>query len=90
VIASDANWSPIRTGTGFFISADGELLTNLHVVQGATHISARTDKGSIFAFERAFAESADSDVALLKFRVLCEDEPVRESDNTTLPFTTMT
>ena len=28
VIASDANWSPIRTGTGFFISADGELLTN--------------------------------------------------------------
>jgi tetratricopeptide (TPR) repeat protein len=68
VIASDANWSPIRTGTGFFVSADGDLLTNFHVIQGATHISARTDKGSIFVFERAIAESADSDVALLKFQ----------------------
>jgi tetratricopeptide (TPR) repeat protein len=68
VIASDANWAPVRTGTGFFISADGELLTNFHVVRGATHISARTDKGSIFVFERAIAESADSDVALLKFQ----------------------
>src|SRR5258708_7544072 len=68
VIASDANWSPIRTGTGFFISADGELLTNVHVIQGATHISARTDKGAIFVFERVIAGSADSDVALLKFQ----------------------
>jgi tetratricopeptide (TPR) repeat protein len=68
VIASDANWSPIRTGTGFFVSADGDLLTNFHVIQGATHITARTDKGAIFVFERVLAESADSDVALLKFQ----------------------
>jgi len=68
VVASDANWSPIRTGTGFFISADGDLLTNFHVIQGATHISARTDKGAIFVFERLIAGSADSDVALLKFQ----------------------
>jgi hypothetical protein len=67
VIASDANWAPVRTGTGFFISADGELLTNFHVVRGATHISARTDKGSIFVFERAIAESADSDVVAKSF-----------------------
>jgi serine protease Do len=46
VIALDANWSPIRTGTGFFVSADGDLLTNFHVIQGATHISARTNKGT--------------------------------------------
>jgi S1-C subfamily serine protease len=68
VVASDANWSPIRTGTGFFISPDGDLLTNFHVIQGATHISARTDKGSIFVFERVIAQSADSDIALLKFQ----------------------
>jgi hypothetical protein len=35
---------------------------------GATHISARTDKGAIFVFERVIAESADSDVAVLKFQ----------------------
>jgi putative serine protease PepD len=68
VIASDTNWSPIRTGTGFFVSADGDLLTNFHVIQGAVHISARTNKGAIFVFEKLIAGSADSDVALLKFQ----------------------
>jgi S1-C subfamily serine protease len=68
VIASDGNWTPVRTGTGFFISADGDLLTNFHVIQGAVHISARTDKGAMFVFERVLAESAHSDVALLKFQ----------------------
>jgi len=67
VIAFDGNWSPIRTGTGFFVSADGDLLTNFHVIQGATHISARTNKGAIFVFEKLIAGSADSDVAFLKF-----------------------
>jgi Sulfatase-modifying factor enzyme 1/Trypsin-like peptidase domain len=68
VIASDANWSPIRTGTGFFVSADGNLVTNFHVIQGASHISARTNSGAIFIFERLVAGSANSDVALLKFQ----------------------
>ncbi len=35
--------------------------------QGATHISARTNKGAIFVFEKLIAGSADSDVAFLKF-----------------------
>jgi tetratricopeptide (TPR) repeat protein len=67
VIAFDANWSPIRTGTGFFVSADGDLLTNFHVIRGAVHISARTNTGAIFVFEKLIAGSADSDVAVLKF-----------------------
>jgi len=33
VIAFDANWSPIRTETGFFVNADGDMLTNFHVIQ---------------------------------------------------------
>jgi serine protease Do len=73
VVASDANWSPIRTGTGFFVSADGDLLTNFHVIQGAIHISARTNKGAIFVFEKIIAGSADSDVALLKFQATDAD-----------------
>ena len=68
VIALDGNWAPIKTGTGFFISADGDLLTNFHVIQGAAHISARTDKGAMFFFERLVAGSPESDVALLKFQ----------------------
>jgi S1-C subfamily serine protease len=66
VIVSDGNWTPVRTGTGCFISADGDLLTNFHVIQGAVHISARPDKGAIFMFERVLAESADSDGSVNK------------------------
>jgi tetratricopeptide (TPR) repeat protein len=68
VIAFDANWSPMRTGTGFFVSADGDLLTNFHVIRGAIHISARTNNGAIFVFEKLIAGSAESDVALLRFQ----------------------
>ena len=68
LVAYDANWSQIATGTGFFVSADGELLTNFHVIEGATHISAGTEKGAIFIFEKFVTGSADSDVALLKFQ----------------------
>jgi S1-C subfamily serine protease len=68
IIALDANWAPIKTGTGFFVSADGDLLTNFHVIQGAVHISARTDKGAMFFFDRLVAGSPESDVALLKFQ----------------------
>ncbi|MBV8482890.1 MAG: trypsin-like peptidase domain-containing protein, partial [Verrucomicrobia bacterium] len=76
IIASDANWSPIRRGTDFFITADGELLTNFHVIDGAAHISAQTENGAIFIFERFITGSPDSDVALLKFRV--SDAPFLE------------
>ena len=32
------------SGTGFFITADGYLLTNHHVVEGARDISIKMDK----------------------------------------------
>ena len=39
------NLGPIAgSGTGFFITADGYLLTNHHVVEGARDISIKTDK----------------------------------------------
>src|ERR1700751_2170176 len=62
------NWAPIKTGTGIFVTAAGDLLTYFHVIQGAVHISARTDKGAIFFFDRLVAGSPESDVALLKFQ----------------------
>ncbi|MBV8100974.1 MAG: trypsin-like peptidase domain-containing protein, partial [Verrucomicrobia bacterium] len=68
LIACDANWSPIKTGTGFFVTASGELLTNFHVIDGATHISATTETGAIFVFEKVIVASFHADIALLKFQ----------------------
>lgn len=44
----DKNGKLLATGTGFFISADGYLVTNEHVVEGAHSILARDYKGTVF------------------------------------------
>jgi hypothetical protein len=67
IIASDENWSPIKTGTGFFISPDGVAVTNFHVIQGASHLAARTNEGAVFQFQRVLAHPQDVDLAILKF-----------------------
>ena len=52
-------------GSGFLISPDGYLLTNQHVVQGATEIVVTTSAGDTFS-ARITGFDYDSDVALLK------------------------
>ena len=61
IIASDANWSPIKTGTGFFVSADGDLLTNFHVIQGAIILVLAPTKAPFLSLRRLLPGSADSD-----------------------------
>jgi S1-C subfamily serine protease len=67
IMAFDENWSPVKTGTGFFISPDGLAVTNFHVIQGASHLSGRTNEGAVFKFERVVAHPSGVDLAILKF-----------------------
>jgi tetratricopeptide (TPR) repeat protein len=68
IVAIDEKGSLNRLGTGFFISSDGQVVTNQHVVEGATSIAAINNNGAVFLFERAVAEPAGVDLAILKFR----------------------
>jgi serine protease Do len=52
-------------GSGFFISSDGYLVTNNHVVEGAIKVDVVTDKGEIFQAKIIGTDPA-SDLALLK------------------------
>jgi Trypsin-like peptidase domain len=63
----DANRRPLKTGTGFFVTGDGCLLTNNHVVAGASFILVQTGAGAAFHFEDAIVTSNGPDLALLKF-----------------------
>ncbi|NUP07553.1 MAG: trypsin-like serine protease [Polyangiaceae bacterium] len=54
------------SGTGFFVSADGRILTNFHVVDGGTKVSAKTDDGRVIAIEGVLAWDADKDLAVLQ------------------------
>ena len=67
IMALDENWSPVKTGTGFFISPDGLAVTNYHVIQGASHLAGRTNEGAVFQFERLVAHPQGVDLAILKF-----------------------
>lgn len=54
-----------ESGTGFFVSTDGFLVTNNHVIEGANRIEVHASNGNIY---RAKVVSRDptNDVALLK------------------------
>ena len=52
IVTQDRSGSPLLTGTGFFISNDGKLVTNRHVVEGAATIIAKTEQGSFFVCKR--------------------------------------
>lgn len=53
------------TGTGFIISADGEILTNYHVVEGAQTLTVTMHDGSTYN-AIVLGYEAESDVALIK------------------------
>ncbi len=55
----------IGHGTGFFIRADGYILTNWHVIDGATQISVTTYAGRALEGHVKWASEAD-DLALVK------------------------
>lgn len=67
IVAVDANENPRKTGTGFFITSDGLLVTNNHVIEGAADLFAQTNTGAIYIFRCVVFRSVDLDLALLKF-----------------------
>jgi Flp pilus assembly protein TadD len=59
----------LKTGTGFFVSTDGALLTNFHVISGASSIMAKTPTGAVYFLKSVVAVSESGDVAKLQFLV---------------------
>ncbi len=55
----------VATGTGFVISADGEILTNYHVVENAENLTVTFHDGTEYT-AKLLGYEAESDVALLK------------------------
>ncbi|MFD7860294.1 trypsin-like peptidase domain-containing protein [Streptomyces microflavus] len=55
------------TGSGVIITADGEIVTNNHVISGASEITVRTSDGKTYEAE-VVGEDPDKDLALIKLR----------------------
>lgn len=67
IVTFDQENKPLKTGTGFFISADGNLLTNYHVISNASSILAKTPSGAVYFLKGIVSVSPPTDVALLQF-----------------------
>jgi S1-C subfamily serine protease len=67
IIAVDTNQNPLKRVTGFFITGDGVLVTNDHILAGAADLFAQTGTGAIYIFRSVIFRSVSQDLALLKF-----------------------
>lgn len=69
------------TGTGFFVTVDGFLITNFHVVDGASELAVITSDGRNLPAKLIQGDPAN-DVALLKVDAVTQ--PLAISDNSNL------
>jgi len=61
----DDNGDSIRTGSGFFISASGLAVTNLHVIENAAGATITLYNGDVYHVRGVYAFSMEDNLALL-------------------------
>ena len=65
-------------GSGFFISEDGLLLTNYHVIEEARAYQVTTSDGTVYDVTRVVAYDIDKDIAILKVNTKGKKMPYLE------------
>lgn len=66
LVTRDTNGQDSKIGTGFFISKDGLIATNWHVVSGSSEIHAKMENGARFAIKGLAAKDEKNDLAVLQ------------------------
>jgi hypothetical protein len=66
VVVSDSAGNETALGSGFFVSGDGRIVTNYHVIKGAHSAIVQLPNGSFFPVQGVLGVDADKDLAVLK------------------------
>jgi S1-C subfamily serine protease/tetratricopeptide (TPR) repeat protein len=66
----------VKQGSGFFVSANGFLVTNFHVIRGGTSANVTTADGRHLVVEGVAAANEKADLALLKVDPAGHDLPI--------------
>ena len=62
----DSSGHKLGTGSGFFITAGGRLVTNVHVIEDAGRATATVSDGRVVDIAGVLAKDAEADVAVLQ------------------------
>lgn len=65
---SDANKQPIASGSGFIVTTDGTVVTNYHVIDGASYAKVTLENGTQYDVDKVLAASKEHDLAVLKLK----------------------
>jgi TonB family protein len=68
IIMSNKQGQPVAQGSGFFISKDGWVVTNYHVINGGSSALIKLPNGTFFAVDGVIAADKDRDIAIIKAR----------------------
>jgi S1-C subfamily serine protease len=66
ILGYDANGRVTGTGSGFFISDNGRIVTNRHVINNMANVAAKTEDGAMYRITGVLADSVSLDLAVLK------------------------
>ena len=68
VEVSNQNKQPIASGSGFIIKEDGTIITNYHVIDGASYAKVTLEDGRQYDVDKVLAASREHDLAVLKLK----------------------
>lgn len=66
----DENHKPLGTATGFVVTPEGRIMTNLHVIQGARYMAVRLANGDIYDAVDVVETDSRRDIAILKIKAI--------------------
>jgi hypothetical protein len=66
IVISNSAGQETALGSGFLVSADGEIVTNYHVIKEAHSAIAKLPNGAFFPVNGVLASDSDRDLAILK------------------------
>lgn len=67
IITYDKDMKPLGQGSGFFITTNGILVTALHVIEGASFVTAKLSSGAYYDIKKILGADKNLDIAVLQF-----------------------
>ena len=65
ILTYDKDGKALSQGSGFFISREGDVITNRHVIQGAIKAEIKTTEGNTYPIKQVVAEDVEGDIIRL-------------------------